>query len=239
MRTQSHSSLDKYETCPMTYYATYITKEVRFTASPATEFGLALHSAIENFYKTGEDPVRMPTHYKDGNIHYAKLKANAVALHNYKPTEILVEHKMAFKHDMQACDYWSVDAMFRGILDVLAIFEESALLADHKTGKEVTNSKQLYRNALAIFLAYPAVNTVYTAYWHSDPTITDAPPKAIKRAEMLDIYNEIKNACRRIDESEAINCWMPKPSGLCGASKRSPYPGCPVASCKHSAFYRA
>jgi len=239
MRTQSHSSLDKFETCPRLYAATYITKEVQFTASPATEFGLALHSALEVYSQTGKDPESLPTHYKDGWLHYRKLKANLVALKKFVPKELLVEHKLAFNHDMEACGYWSVDAMFRGIADVLAVWDTAALLGDFKSGKKVTGSQQLYRNALNVFLAYPNVQTVHTAYWHSDPTIDDDPPRAIKRAEMLDIYNEIKNACRRIDESEAINVWMPKPSGLCGASKRSPYPGCPVASCKHSAFYRA
>jgi len=237
-RVQSHSSLDKYATCPRLYYETYIIKSVKFEPSAATEFGLALHTAVENLIVTKQEPTVLPTDYKDGYAHYKKLRANITALVGMKPREIYAERKLAFNHDMLACDYWGTDAMFRGVLDVLAVWDKTALIGDHKTGKEVTGSLQLYRNALAVFLTYPQVETVYTAYWHSDPSITDRQPAAIKRSEMLDIYNEIKRAVLLINSAEALGCWIPKPSGLCPASERNPnYKGCPAANCKHSAFY--
>lgn len=53
---QSPTSLGCYLTCPLQYYAKYISKEVAFSASVDTEYGVAVHSDIEQYLERGRFP---------------------------------------------------------------------------------------------------------------------------------------------------------------------------------------
>src|SRR6266571_3226853 len=75
----SHSRVNRYLTCPEQYRLYYVAKLRPRIDSAGLVFGVAIHAAIADLFRTGEDPVehfvRDWQNLKDVQLHYKKRES--------------------------------------------------------------------------------------------------------------------------------------------------------------------
>src|SRR6266571_7776252 len=75
----SHSRVNRYLTCPEQYRLYYIEKLRPRIESAGLVFGVAIHAALADLFRTGEDPVehfvRDWQNLKDVQLHYKKRES--------------------------------------------------------------------------------------------------------------------------------------------------------------------
>src|SRR5437764_8046541 len=75
----SHSRINRYLTCPEQYRLYYVEKLRPRIESAGLVFGVVIHAAIADLFRTGEDPVghfgRDGQNLKDVELHYKKRES--------------------------------------------------------------------------------------------------------------------------------------------------------------------
>ena len=210
MRCQSFRSMNTYYTCPKQYQLTYVTPVIPYQETEATRWGTEVHKALEDYCRDGTE---MPDKCSQFKPFGDKIKA--------LPGEKLYEQEMALTKSLQPTAFDSPDAWMRGIVDVLVLNGDKALVNDWKTGKIRPDSDQLKLFAGFVMQTYPEVNVVKTVYsWvvHKKTTV-----ETYKREDLPDIWNHFITKMAKIEASYEKDRWVPKTSGLCngwcGATK--------------------
>lgn len=210
MRVQSFSSMNTYFTCPRQYALTYVTPVIPYTETDATRYGTEVHLALEEYCRDGK-PM------SDNHKRFKPYGDKIVAL----PGNKFYEQQMALDKNLQPVAFDSSDGWVRGIIDVLVVNGDRALVNDWKTGKVKPDSDQLKLFAGFVMHHYPAVNTVKTVYsWivHNKTTV-----ETYQRGDLPEIWNHFAVKMAKIEASYEKDRWMPKTSGLCngycGATK--------------------
>lgn len=227
---QSPTSISTFNLCPRQYQAKYITKEVKFESTPATERGTRWHLHLEERLR---DKKTLP----EETAHFESLVRRLELMHGEK----LVETMLAVNSEFKACDYkvryvgGKVDACVINHADCkMAIF-------DYKTGK-VKDSEdfrlQLKLYALAAFAQYPHIQHIRVAYIFLDhfqysPIGEDGKKGLLfTRADVPILEDEIKRNIDRIKVATEKDEWIPNPNPLCKVSiKNGGKPWCQVKSC--------
>ena len=222
----SHSAVEKFETCPRSYQASYVTKEVGYTETAARNLGKWLHSAIEDLVATGEYPKTIPE--PAFKAHFDKAFNVLNNIKRLNPLHIYTEYATGISADGKACGYFHKQALFRGKSDIVADFGTSLLMADWKTGKE-RDSDQQRRNVPCLFVAFPKVQSITTLYvfTHTGTVIQDT----YQREEFDLIFRELKSTLRPIADAYRKDYWITKSSGLCRAH-------CAIKACPHNGDYQ-
>lgn len=155
----SYSRLSKFQQCPKSYYFRYVLKKpIVERYSPALSFGAFIHDKINNTQVLAEK-------YLDKNELksklYLDLEKKKLEKRSIKPIleaskfigwlksvpniQIDFECKLAIDFENKYCDFESPFAMFRGIVDLIAIVPETGVcfILDWKTGISQADSKQL------------------------------------------------------------------------------------------------
>ena len=203
----SYTAIKQYNSCPKRYYHQRITKEVKDQPGAATVYGERVHKQLEDYLKAPANA----------------LPAESVAL---KPLcdmfteqvqgsgQILVEQEYTLNSNLEPTSWFAPDAWLRFKLDVLVVRDNNtAIVADWKTGKRRPDFDQLEMFALAVFKFWPKVTKVSSLFiW----TKENAIDKEIYRREHEDaMWTKLMTNIHRIEKSLETDNWPAKPSGLC------------------------
>jgi len=207
----SHSTIEKFKTCPKQYYHTKVAKDVVETAGEAATWGTRLHEAFEEGLKTGAQlPVELSVyqHYVDQLSRFSGVR--------------YVEYELGVTRDLKPCGFRDDEVWSRGIIDVLIVRGDKAFILDHKSGK-VKPSTQLMLNSLLVFANFPEVNICRTVfYWLQSDTMTVGHHT---RNEAPALWDSYAADLKRYEYSFEQDIWLAKQSGLC-------FGWCPVTSCQ-------
>lgn len=209
----SHSRLETYKNCPWRFYKQYVIKDTfdKFE-HPAALWGKQVHTAIEEYVRDG---VAMPSNM----IQYERYAVLAGKMPNVE-----VERKFAVNNLWEPAEWQSDVTWGRAIADVFGYRERTAGIIDWKTGKYRGESNQAAINALMVFANYPDIDVVKTSFYYFKEGINDKD--TFKREDIAEIARPTLLTISAINQSEELNAWPMKPSGLCGY--------CPVTSCQYN-----
>ncbi|PYV27928.1 MAG: hypothetical protein DMG27_02675 [Acidobacteria bacterium] len=162
----SHSRINRYLTCPEQYRLYYVEKLRPKIESAGPVFGVVIHAAIADLFRTGEDPVEHFAHdwqnLKDVELRYKKRESweDFNAKGEKLLTKFLVEEApkirqargMERKFELRVT---ALDAPFLGIIDLVGQVDDRLTVIDFKTAgsdyeeQEAALSDQLTAYALA------------------------------------------------------------------------------------------
>jgi hypothetical protein len=215
--TWSYSRLKNFEVCPKKHWEIDIAKNVKETEGEQLVWGNAVHAALAKRIDKGE-ALPQTMHQ------YEKWALGVLAGADQPGVQILVEQKLAITKDFGACEYFDDGVWFRGVGDVIKLWDEVALTVDWKTGKILEDSVQLALTAACIFAAYPHVQAVRSEFvWLKEDATTR---EDFRREDMPGLWRGL---------------W-PRIEALENAHKHTDYPAvhgrlckkhCPVSSCPY------
>jgi hypothetical protein len=188
-----------------------------FEETPHTKFGNEVHSALEKAVKRG-----IPIDPKFAAFQWAVDLVNALPR-----TASLLEVDMSVDKagvHVGARDWAS--KYITGKSDVLLFNGPDAIAIDYKTGKASNvDLDQLELMAYLVFLLYPEINTVRSAFLFLQ-SATVAPPGLLvtTRAELAFLHNKFAEQIALVDRAHISGVWPMKKSGLCKG-------WCPVNTC--------
>jgi len=162
----SHSRINRYLTCPEQYRLYYVEKLRPRIESAGLVFGVVIHAAIADLFRTGEDPVehfvRDWQNLKDVELRYKKRESwedfnakGAKLLTKFLAEEapkIRQARGIERKFELRAT---ALDAPFVGIIDLVGQVDDRLTVIDFKTAgsdyedHEAALSDQLTAYALA------------------------------------------------------------------------------------------
>lgn len=202
--THSYSSIKMFENCPLRYYEQRIKKSVVDPGGEASKHGERIHKSIELKLKGEAD---LPVDMAD----YAPL-VDAV-LRSAEGKTLLVEQELTLTKEMKPTGWWDADAWLRSKLDILVLNNDTAVVADWKTGKRRPDPFQLSLFAAQVFIHYPEIEKVRTTLiWLKDKA-TDS--NVYTRKDSSTVWEDVLGRIRRIEQADEKNVWPAKPSGLC------------------------
>jgi len=215
----SHSSLENFKNCPKQYYHLKILKDVKDTPGQAAMWGDMFHKHAESYLK-GEAPL------PDVLENYREYLDNILGLKG----KLYVEQQLALNKDMLPCDWDAKDLWCRGIIDVLVIDGERAVVLDHKTGKNrKPSSRQLMLFALLVFEHFPAVRVCKTSFaWlkFKDDPAGYVDTEIFRREEAPEMWQRFLPDLKQFVQAFKTETFTPRQSGLCSG-------WCSVESCEY------
>ncbi|MDO4706266.1 MAG: PD-(D/E)XK nuclease family protein [Comamonadaceae bacterium] len=199
----SYSTLSAFETCPLRYYYTRVTRQVQEALHPAVAAGNRTHKLLE-------DAVSRGAHLPPDHAHHAPLVDYLRTLDGQK----LCEYKFAVTAGGAATTFFSKTAWYRGVIDLAVVRpDHTALLLDYKIGKIKENHDQLELFALAGFAIWPHLEEIHTSYvWlqHGKQT-----RRTYNKADAPEIKSRFIPRVERMQAAAASDNWPARPSGLC------------------------
>lgn len=229
---QSPTSVGTFGTCPRQYQAKYITKEIKFIPTEATERGTRWHSYLEHRMAEKVTLPKEVAHFEVVMQRMEKLKG-----------EVKTEFQLAIASDFSPCE-WK-NRYIGGNIDLGFLDHErcSATLFDYKTGKVKDNVDfqfQLLVYAVLVMRNYPHIQRVRCAYLFLDhceisPRGRDGKLGILyERKDLDDLENTIYQKIDRIRVATDKDEWIPNPGGLCRPNPKTingGNPWCQVKSC--------
>lgn len=152
----SHSSADRFFTCPYSYEREKLIKDVPYLETEATLWGGRIHDACERFVK-GEAVDLQPLMMTD-------LEPVLTYLRDFPADHKAVEQEWAFNTKGEICAFNDPDAMFGGYTDFEAVRGNKGWVVDHKSGRRHSKYEQVELYALSLWLRFPEVNEVNVGY---------------------------------------------------------------------------
>lgn len=196
----SFSTISAYETCPLKYYASKVSKEFPEKPTEATTWGNRVHTAMEH-------RVVKKTPLPEGMGQWEEI----AALFDSPGGQVLVEKRLSLNKQFQPCAWDS--SWVRGIVDIGVLKEKTGKAYDWKTGKPKTDSLQMKLFAALMMHSYPYLENVKTGFvWLINNTMTEAK---YTRDELPSIWEEFLPKVHRWERAYELDKWEPKPSGLC------------------------
>lgn len=194
--------MNTYFTCAKQYKLTYVTPVIPYQETEATIWGTEVHLALEEYCRDGKP---LDEKYEPYKPYADKLLA--------QPGDKFFEKEMALDASLKPVGFNDESAVLRGIIDVLMVNGDKALVNDWKTGKVREDSDQLKLFALFVLQTFPNVKKVKTVYtWLKFGKTTTA---VYTREDLPDIVQHFITKLNRIRTSYEQDKWLPKTSGLC------------------------
>lgn len=127
----SYSRLTKYEKCPRQFKFSAVDR-IPEVPSPAMERGKLIHKQAED-YLNGKNELPPPV--------APALLGTYAAMREYTPK--LVENELALSQTWKATGWFADDCWLRVKFDVVLLYgDDTAEVADHKTGKKYGSSEE-------------------------------------------------------------------------------------------------
>jgi hypothetical protein len=209
----SYSKLKNFETCPKRYFHVDVERSIKEEEGESLLWGNAVHKALaERVEKNTPLPKGMEPYEK-----WAERMQTGGG-------KILVEQKLAINADFGPESWFSDNAWFRGIGDVIKIVGPVALVADYKTGKILEDGSQLALMAACVFAHHPDVQKIRSEFiWLKEDATTRAD---FARTDMPNVWRGILPRVETLKVAHDTLSFPPKPGGLCRTF-------CPVSQCPH------
>lgn len=222
------TAMGAWNTCPRQFRAKYITKEVQYTETVHTRFGIYVHGALENRLKHGT-PLSSDLAFLE------PIAARVGSFHG----EVLVEAEVCINREMKAVPWKDKGVWQRAKGDVLLVDRQAsrAIVIDWKTSKGKSERERerfgdedtaIQERVLALCTAINfQVNEVVTCFVY--------PYKPGVPGAVINTYHPADNAqmgphymmCTRFEMAQKRGDYPPKPSGLCKSY-------CDVRTCQHN-----
>jgi len=160
----SYSRLSDYENCPRKFKSKYLTKT--YPNDPNNPYfirGSAIHKQLEDYANariSGRDPSPLSDDIaRAGNIIEGVVKGYSI---------IYTEQQIAVDKDFNSVEWFSKQAYYRAIFDLVAIEQSKALIIDWKSGKvrdyDDSDTGQLHLSSGILMSIKPQIEEVTTAY---------------------------------------------------------------------------
>lgn len=220
----SYSAIKDYKQCPNLYYEKRVLKSVKFLPTPATEYGVRLHKAFEDYVRDGTE---IPDEF-------AKFEPTIAAIKEMDGDK-LCEVPMAVDGMMNAVPYfdpsvpepklWNSNpaGFIGGFADLIIVGDgDTAIYIDYKSGGDkYPDMEQCELMSLLMFAQMPWVNTIDAGLLFVKHNRLVS--QKYHRADMDATWNKWVAAIARIEQSRVTDVWQKKPSNLC--------PWCQVKHC--------
>lgn len=180
----SHSRLSDYNQCPLKFKLKYIEKLSMFkeddSASPHLVRGKNVHAALENYVVQRQSNGQMEVKITSLPEVETTKKFVDRFLDNY--TVVIPETQIAIDKNWNRVEWFSKDAYYRAILDLIAIRPTDWAVIDYKTGKMrdydggPSGKGQLHLTAgiaLHLWPEIPKGQTVYAYVDHRQTIVKD------------------------------------------------------------------
>lgn len=170
----SHSRLNDYNMCPLRFKAKYLDKDPRFKEdgkkSPHLIRGENVHKALENYViqvTSGQEPkiTSLP------EVEATKPYIDKI-ISRYRV--VLPESQIAVNEKWERVEWFSSEAYYRAIFDLIALNDDQFLIVDYKTGKMrdynggPTGKGQLHLSAAIALHMWPTIESGKTVYAYVD-----------------------------------------------------------------------
>lgn len=199
----SYSSLKNFEGCPQRYYQEKEIRAVHQLPNEHTSYGIALHEAVEDFFKKG---TPIPAHF---NSVQAVISALLLL-----PGEKHSELDLSLRKDLTPCKEDDPRVWLKAFADLVVVHHKRALCNDFKTGNwRYADLDQLELYALCIFQHFPAVEEVRGMLLF----VKDDRPfsKTYHRNSIDGLWPKWLARLQRILKARELQMWPTKRSGLC------------------------
>lgn len=194
----SPTSLGTFLTCPRQFQAKYITKEVKFEPTAASEHGDRGHKALEARLRHG---TPLPAEF-------VAAEPFALAVLG-KGGDLYVEHKLPWTAAGQPSDWWGRYA--GGIADWLVVKDDKAWLGDWKFGGYRDDPLQLHMLIIGVFAHFPHVKHVSAALVFMQTGAIFQVKSDRSEISPRTIASELA----RYEQAQEMNSYPPRPNGLC------------------------
>lgn len=229
----SWSRLSDYQQCPLKFKLKYIEKSPLFkedgTKSVHLVRGSNVHKALEDYVVAKTDPYN----------EYVPVVSSLKEVESTKPwvdnfinnyNQVLPETQIAVNKDWKRVEWFSSDAYYRAILDLIAIRPSDIFIGDYKTGQfrdyDPPDGKGQLHLAGAICLAlWSEIPSIKVAYAYVDhKKIIDKNFTQDDRAPLIahfDKQSEIVNADKEMRPTPNEFCkWCPATKAMCPYSRK-------------------
>ena len=209
--TWSFSSLKDYINCPKQYQEVKVLKRFVKKATQEMLYGTAVHKACEDYVN---DDTPLPKNYD----RYKTL----LDLIKDIPGTKYAEHQMGLSLEKEACAYGK-GYWVRGIVDLLIVNGEEAVIIDYKTGSsKYPDVKQLKLMALMTFAHFPEVNNIKAGLLFVKDSVFIT--EVYVRDDIQKLWDSFEPTLERLTQSYENDVWQANPTPLCG--------WCPVKTCE-------
>lgn len=215
----SWSKIESFQTCANQYASFRIWRTFQQPEFEQKQWGTDVHEALENLL-VHQIPLT------DRFASYQKMMDKLATI----PGEHTGEHKLGIKEDLTPCDYDDPECFARCIIDRLIIHGKIGVCIDYKTGKRKdVPSRQLDLSGFIVLCNFPQIETIHSMFiW----TQGGAPGRKIfNREQAKAIWAGFLEDIEEMEWAYTNNAFPARPSGLCGPSRKTPYPGCSVLDC--------
>jgi len=200
-----------FDNCPLRYKRQRVLKEVRDQGGEASLRGERIHKSVEEYLANGT-PL-------DDESKKLSAAANTIKKMAGK-MDMKVEQELTINNKLGKTGWWDDDAWFRSKIDVLLMGKTKAVMFDWKTGKRRPDYTQLNLFSMMVFLHYPDIEEVTSAFvWMNDNAIDKTTHD---RRQLPALVKQLLVKTHRIEDAQKEDVWPAKPSGLC--------PWCPCKS---------
>ena len=207
----SWSRIECFEQCPRKFELQNIIKasNFKFIENETTKRGKRVHKDLENALLGQPLPEDL--------AHVKPIVDRILA----KFPDVQPERKVSWDKDFKPTSYFNTDrTMFRAELDVLAVNGKMAIIYDWKTGKVRDKPDQLRLYAAVIFILYPEVETVHTAFIFVDhQEIKDA---IYHRNQFEKMWSNFEERADLILAAHEEGRWPPRKNYLCNWCPATP-----------------
>jgi len=208
----SHSSLNRFVTCPKQYHALKIVRTVKDAPNEASIWGDRVHKTFEAVLKDDEP---LPPDLVDYQGYLDEIRKVTGTMR--------VEAELAIDSNLQPCSFHAPNVFMRCIIDVLHLQEDRALAMDHKTGKPRA-SRQLQMTALIVLHHFPHIQTCKTGYFWLKTNSKNT--EEYTREQIPELWQEFLPDMQQYKQAFEQDVWQPRQSGLCSG-------WCPVHDCEY------
>jgi hypothetical protein len=193
-----------------------VVKDIKEPESEAMRYGTDVHKAAEEFVKN-DTPIPEK---------FAFIRAPLEAL-LAKPGVKHCEYKMGLTRGLEPCGFFDKDVWWRGVADLIVMWEDRAWVVDYKTGgsSKYADTKQLELMALGVFTHFPEVKKVKSGLLF---LVADDFVKADFHRHDEGIYwRQWLDDTLRLEKAYEVDVWNPRPNFTCKN-------WCPVKDCAHN-----
>lgn len=220
----SYSALKMYDQCPAQYHEVKILKLHPFRSTPATEFGVRAHSAMEAAVKFKTPlPAEFAAYQWIVDDLLSQLSPGAIPEmpFNFAPDWSEVSPRA-----------WS-EKRWNGSADLVDIVDGHCLIADWKFGKEgghkFADTDQLAAMALFVMKKRPDVQSVggVLVFANDGVCVPDDGSLFWTRADLPALQAQWEAKADEVELAIEMGVFPPKPNNLCN--------WCPSTTCQHKA----
>lgn len=223
----SHSRLNDFQQCPRKFYLKYIEKAKNFQIDDSNKSihlvrGNNVHKALENYViarKNGIPPEELISKNLpevESTKPLIEKYISAFGIDNVHP-----EKKVCISDEWRSLEWFSKQAFYRGIFDLICLSQKAALVGDYKTGKFTDYTPpsgfgQLELSA-AIALSIYDVEEVAVTYLYVDHK--QQINKTYTQKDRIKLVEHFQDQHDKVNEEKAFDPTKNKFCKWCDATK--------------------